>query len=104
MRSSKSWSGFRSGPVSFELSALSQLALQYAEAVAGRGKAPLQVLYVNDPLLIAAAAAALHDWQLAKRSAGELRRFIDETVVAKMKQRASREVKCLEGAIHLTRS
>ena len=87
MRSSKRWSGFRSVLCAVDFSALSQRALQYAEAVAGRGKAPLQVLYVNDPLLIAAAAAALHDWQLAKRSAGELRRFIDETVVAKMKQR-----------------
>jgi nucleotide-binding universal stress UspA family protein len=87
MRGSKSWSGFRSVLCAVDFSALSQRALQYAEAVAGRGKAPLQVLYVNDPLLIAAAAAALHDWQLAKRSAGELRRFVDETVVARMKQR-----------------
>jgi hypothetical protein len=35
---------------------------------------------LNDPLLIAAAAAALHDRQLAKRSADELRKFVDETI------------------------
>jgi len=38
------------------------------------------VSYANDPLLVAAAAAALHDRRLAQRSASELRTFIDATL------------------------
>jgi nucleotide-binding universal stress UspA family protein len=60
----------------------SRLALRYAEAIALRGNAALTVVYVNDPLLIAAAAAALHTRQLAKQSASELRAFVGETLTA----------------------
>ena len=81
MRISKRWSGFRSVLCAVDFSEPSRLALQYAEAVADRGNAALRVLYVNDPLLIAAAAAALHDRQFAQRSGQELRRFVDETAV-----------------------
>jgi nucleotide-binding universal stress UspA family protein len=38
------------------------------------------VLYVNDPLLIAAAAAALHDRHFLERSRRELQAFIDATL------------------------
>jgi len=54
----------------------SRQALRYAAVIAERGDAALTVLYVNDPLLIAAAAVALHDRELAKRSARELQEFV----------------------------
>jgi universal stress protein A len=65
-------------PIDF--SEQSRLALRYAEAVARRSGARLIVSYVNDPLLVAAAAAALHDRRVAQRSAKELRTFIDATL------------------------
>ncbi len=78
----KKWAGFRSVLCPIDFSEHSQRALQYAVVIALRGKAVLKVVYVNDPLLIAAAAAALNDRQLAKRSAHELRKFVDATVAA----------------------
>lgn len=41
----------------------------------------------NDPFLIAAAAAALHDRQLAKRSAHELHELVDATLTATSRKR-----------------
>jgi nucleotide-binding universal stress UspA family protein len=76
----KKWAGFRSILCPIDFSDHSRLALQYAVAVALRGKAVLRVIYVNDPLLVAAAAAALHDRALTKQSAHELQEFIDATV------------------------
>ena len=76
----RKWAGFRSILCPIDFSDHSRLALQCAAAVAFREKAVLRVLYVNDPLLVAAAAAALHDRALPKRSARELREFIDATV------------------------
>jgi nucleotide-binding universal stress UspA family protein len=58
----------------------SRLALQYAEALADRAHARLVVIYANDPLLVAAAAVALHDRRLAQRSAKELRSFVDSAL------------------------
>ena len=72
-------------PVDF--SEHSRLALQYAEAVALRGNAVLSVLFANDPLLVAAAAAALHDRHIAKRSASELHAFIDATLTPRSQKR-----------------
>jgi universal stress protein A len=55
----------------------SRRALRYAAAFAARVDAALVVLYVNDPLLSTAAAAAGYDErQLAKRTDTELRRFV----------------------------
>jgi nucleotide-binding universal stress UspA family protein len=82
----KKWVGFRSVLCPIDFSEHSRRALQCAEAIAHRGKAVLRAVYVNDPFLIAAAAAALHDRQLAKRSARELREFIDATVSAKVRR------------------
>lgn len=76
----KRWKGFRSILCPVDFSEHSRLALQYAVAVARRRSAVLRVIYVNDPLLVAAAAAALHDRHFAKRSAHELQEFIDATV------------------------
>lgn len=56
------------------------MALRRAAEVARRGRSTLTVAYVNDPLLVAAAAAALHDRRLAQRSARELQEFIDRTL------------------------
>jgi nucleotide-binding universal stress UspA family protein len=72
--------GFRSVLCPIDFSEQSRLALRYAEAVARRGGARLIVSYANDPLLVAAAAAALHDRRLSQRSVSELRTFIDATL------------------------
>jgi len=54
------WTGFRAVLCPIDFSDHARLALRYAEVVALRAKASLTVTYANDPLLIAAAAAALH--------------------------------------------
>ena len=74
------WTGFRAVLCPIDFSDHARLALRYAEVVALRAKASLTVTHANDPLLIAAAAAALHDRQLAKRSAAELQAFAEDTV------------------------
>jgi nucleotide-binding universal stress UspA family protein len=87
MNRSKTWTGFRSVLCPIDFSPHSREALRYAEAIALRGKAVLQVVYVNDTLLVAAAAAALHDRHLAARSARELRDFVAATLTAGSKKR-----------------
>ncbi len=72
--------GFRSILCPIDFSDRSRLALRYAAALARRSQGRLLVLYVNDPLLIAAAGIALHDRTLATRNLGELRRFVQTTV------------------------
>jgi nucleotide-binding universal stress UspA family protein len=82
MASSKSrqWAGFRSVLCPIDFSAHSRLALQYARAVAVKSRGSVTVTYANDPLLVAAAAAALHDRNIAKRSLKELQTFVEETL------------------------
>ena len=77
---SRRWGGFRSVLCSIDFSDQSGRALQFAAAIARRGNAVLRVLYVNDPLLVASAAAALHDRQLTRQSAKELQTFIRATL------------------------
>src|SRR5580765_201827 len=77
---SRTWTGFRSVLCPIDFSDSSRTALRYAEAIALRGNATLRVVYANDPLLVAAAAAALHDRRLAQRSAKELQAFIESTL------------------------
>jgi universal stress protein A len=72
--------GFRSILCPVDFSEESRVALRYAEAIAKRSHGHLSVLYVNDPLLIAAAAVALHDRTLAKSSSAELGRFVESTL------------------------
>lgn len=74
------WTGFRSVLCPIDFSDVSATALRCAAAIARRGRATLTVAYVNDPLLIAATAAALHDGRLAKTSAQELQAFVDATL------------------------
>lgn len=81
MRTSKA-TGFRSLLCPIDFSEHSRLALQYADALAARANAPLTVTYANDPLLVAAAAAALHDRRLVQRSASELRAFVDASIAS----------------------
>lgn len=66
-------------PVDF--SPHSALALQHAVAMARRSKGRVTALYVNNPLLIAAAAAAAYDERaLVRTSAAELKRFVSQSV------------------------
>jgi nucleotide-binding universal stress UspA family protein len=65
-----------------DFSAPSRIALRHAAAIAVRTGATLIVLYANDPLLVAAAAAALHDRSFARRSQSELERFVASTLSA----------------------
>ena len=81
-RRSGAWDGFRSVLCPVDFSSDSRLALAYAAAVARRAKGALTAFHANDPFLIAAAAVALHDRRLAQRSRVELRRFVDETLMA----------------------
>jgi nucleotide-binding universal stress UspA family protein len=60
----------------------SSAALRFAAAMARRARASLQVLYVNDPLLVAAAAAGYDESALGAASERELRRFVSSTVPA----------------------
>ena len=60
---------FRSILCPVDFSEPSRSALRYAVAIALRGRATLRVFYVNNPLLVASAPAALHDRQFVKRSA-----------------------------------
>jgi len=58
----------------------SAAALRFAGAAARRARAPLKVLYVDDPLLVAAAAAAYDERALGAASERELRRFVSSSL------------------------
>ena len=72
--------GFRSILCPVDFSPQSRIALRYAAALATRSHGRLSILYVNDPLLVAAAGIALHDRTLATRNLAELRRLVESTV------------------------
>src|SRR3954471_5657541 len=76
------WPGFRSVLCGVDFSEASRLALRYAAVIAARNHGALRVIYISDPLLTAAAAAALHDRNLVTRSAVELRSFVEKTMPA----------------------
>jgi nucleotide-binding universal stress UspA family protein len=65
-------------PVDF--SGHSATALRYAAAIAKRSGARLHALYVNDPMLVAAAAVALNDRELVSVAQEELRTFVAAAV------------------------
>ena len=67
-------------PVDF--SKHSGIALRFAAAMARRARASLQVLYVNDPLLVAAAAAAYNESALRAAGEREFRRFVSSNLPA----------------------
>jgi nucleotide-binding universal stress UspA family protein len=73
----------------------SRLALRYAAQIAVRSGARLTVLYVNDPLLHAAAAAADYDVDaMAQHTARELTSFVRRSLSAAVCQATS--VRCEE--------
>ena len=61
-------------PVDF--SKHSRAALEFAAAIASRSGGTLTALFVNDPFLVAAAAAAYNERALAAQSHAELKRFV----------------------------
>jgi nucleotide-binding universal stress UspA family protein len=65
----------------------SRRAREYAAAVALDTKAPLHVLYVSDPLLVASAAAAFHARQLQEQTARELQALLDRTLTPRTRTR-----------------
>jgi nucleotide-binding universal stress UspA family protein len=77
-------------PVDF--SANSRAALRYGAALARRSHGLLVVLFVNDPLLVAAAAAAYDARALATTSERELRRFVTKALGASPHTRSIRFV------------
>jgi nucleotide-binding universal stress UspA family protein len=82
-------------PVDF--SGGSGLALRYAAHVARRAHATLTVLYVNDRLLIAAAAAALHDRDIVQRSRRELNAFVEDTLRGELPAGATGDIRVAVG-------
>ena len=69
--------GFRRILCPVDFSRHSRAALRYASALAERSGGDLTVLTVNDPMLAAAAAAAIRDvWRLDDETRTELRRFV----------------------------
>jgi nucleotide-binding universal stress UspA family protein len=75
-RSAKRSSLFGSILCATDFSPSSALALQYAAALAKRSGGQLKVLHVNDPLLVAAASAALGDRTFAQAAINELPAFV----------------------------
>ena len=69
--------GFRRIVCPVDFSRHSRAALRYASALAEQSGGELTVLVVNDPMLAAAAAAAMRDvWRLDDSTKTELRRFV----------------------------
>ena len=91
------WSGFDSVLCPVDFSEQSRLALGYAEAVALRRGSPLTVVYVNDPLLVEAAAAALHGRNVVKDSAHELQEFVDASLSPRAKTHLPLKVRAAVG-------
>lgn len=82
---SDTWRGFRSVVCAVDFSESSRAALRYAAAIATRFNGHLDVVFANDPFLVAAAGIALHDKNIARRSAGELSRFVSQTLPQKIR-------------------
>lgn len=78
--SRRSWNGFGTVICAIDFSKPSRDALRHAAVVAARGRGRLVVLFANDPLLVAAAAAARPRLNLRARSAKELDRFVRTTL------------------------
>jgi universal stress protein A len=75
-----SWNGFRTVLCAIDFSEPSRRALRHAAAVAAHAHGRLIVLFVNDPLLVGAAAAARPRVDLRAQSVKELDRFVGTTL------------------------
>lgn len=71
---------FRSILCPIDFSSSSRAALRYGAALARRSHGSLVVLFVNDPLLVAAAAAAYDARTLAAMGDRELQRFVTKAL------------------------
>lgn len=92
------WAGFRSVLCAVDFSETSRLALRYAATLASRPRGRLSVVYANDPLLVAAAAVALHDRTVATRSGKELKQFINATLAGITQRRVRVKTRISVGA------
>jgi universal stress protein family protein len=93
---SKRRKGFQSVLCGVDCSDQSRLALRNAEAIASRAKATLTIALVNDALLVASAAAAGCDRQLATESASQLSAFIETVLGCDVAKAAASESACLD--------
>lgn len=80
MRADAFQSPFSSVLCPIDFSEHSRLALRYAALLARRSHGRLTVFFVNDPLLVAAAAAAYNEETLGAATQEELTRFVAESV------------------------
>lgn len=85
VRARRRSAGFRSVLCPVDFSEHSRLALKYAAAIARTYRSELTVLFVNDPLLVAAAGVALNDRDVVRTSAIELQRFVDKSLPMRAK-------------------
>lgn len=90
--------GFRSVLCPVDFSLHSQRALRCAASVASRAKGTLVVAYINDPLLITAAALKLHDRHADRRSHQELDAFVAATLSPQRRRRMRVTTDVLKGA------
>jgi nucleotide-binding universal stress UspA family protein len=91
MTRTQQWAGFRSVLCPIDFSEDSRLALQHAAVVAARGGGRLTVLFINDPLLVA-AAATMHNRTFVKDSARELQRFVEAALPPASRTRLKSQV------------
>ncbi len=71
---------FRTVLCAVDFSKHSRSALRYAAEIAGRAGGRLVVLFVSDPLLVAASAAAYDKRGLTSTAAAELRQFVERGI------------------------
>lgn len=87
--SGNSASPFSSILCAVDFSDHSRVALQFAAALSRRTHASLSLMFVNDPLLVAAAAAAYSTSTLGAATQTELRRFAASTLPARVLRSAA---------------
>lgn len=79
--------GFRSVLCPVDFSEHSRRALEHAADIAGRAHGSLVVMYVNDPLLLAAMRLVFHDRQNGAGERTELQAFVSSTLGAEATRR-----------------
>ena len=87
-----SWSGFRTVLCAIDFSEPSRRALRHAAVVAARAHGRLIALFVNDPLLVGAAAVARPRLDLCAQSGRELDRLVRTTLGKNAPTRVERRI------------